>query len=234
MKKGDLRRAQILDAAEKLFFEKGYDRTSVQDILDALGMSKGGFYHYFDAKDAVLRAVSERRAERRFSRLNAELYGSRRSPIDRLNLLLGMANLFETEELRFASLILKLCYVERDAAMRDHRRRILLDTLAPYMADVLNEGVRDGSFHVRRPLEVSRLLLMLALDADEECYSMLAVEPDNPDVMIRMLELLNAWRDAAENLAGAPFGSIRLFEAGRLVNAWQAAVRLMNDAGIEA
>lgn len=234
MRKGDLRRAQILDAAEKLFFEKGYDRTSVQDILDALGMSKGGFYHYFDAKDAVLRAVSERRAERRFSRLNMELYGGRRSPIDRLNLLLSMANLFETEELRFASLMLKLCYVERDAAMRDHHRRILLDTLAPYMADVLDEGVRDGSFHVRRPMEVGRLLLMLALDANEECCTMLAAELDNPDVMIRMLELLNAWRDAAENLSGAPFGSIRLFEAGQLVSAWQAAVRLMSDTGIEA
>ena len=109
MKKGDLRRAQILDAAEKLFFEKGYDRTSVQDILDALGMSKGGFYHYFDAKDAVLRAVSERRAERRFSRLNTELYGGRRSAIDRLNLLLGMANLYEREDLRFATMMLKLC-----------------------------------------------------------------------------------------------------------------------------
>ena len=57
MKKGDIKRVQILDAAEKLFYERGYDRTSVQDILTSLNMSKGGFYHYFDAKDSVLRAV---------------------------------------------------------------------------------------------------------------------------------------------------------------------------------
>lgn len=227
MKKGDLKRAQILDAAEKLFFEKGYDRTSVQDILDALGMSKGGFYHYFDAKDAVLRAVSERRAESRFNRLNAELYG--KTPIERLNLLLRMTNLFESEELRFAALMLKLCYVERDAAMREHHRRILLDRLAPFMADVLEEGARDGSFHVRHPLEIGQLLLLLSLDANEQACEMLAKELDNPDVMIRMLELLNAWRDAAENLVGAPFGSIRLFEASQLVRAWQAGMRLMNE-----
>ena len=230
MKKGDLKRAQILDAAEKLFFEKGYDRTSVQDILDALGMSKGGFYHYFDSKESVLRAVSERRVEGRFDRLNAELYGMRRSPIDRLNLLLGMANLFQTEETRFAALMLKLCYVEKDAAMRDHHRRILLDRLAPYLADVIEEGVRDGSFHLRHPIEVGRLLLMLALDADEEACAMLAKEPDNPDVMLRMLELLNAWREAAEDLLGAPFGSVRLFDAGKLVNAWQSGALLMNEA----
>lgn len=229
MKKGDLKRAQILDAAEKLFFDKGYDRTSVQDILDALGMSKGGFYHYFDSKESVLRAVSERRAEGRFDRLTAELYGMRRSPIDRLNLLLGMVNLFETEELRFAALMLRLCYVEGDASMREHHRRILLDRLAPHVSDVIAEGVADGSFHVRHPAEVARLLLLLALDVDEEACTLLADEPENPDVMLRMLELLNAWREAAEDLIGAPFGSVRLFDAPQVVSAWQAGAALLNE-----
>lgn len=227
MKKGDMRRAQILDAAEQLFFEQGYDRTSVQDILDALQMSKGGFYHYFDAKDSVLRAVSERRAERRLDRLSAELYGLRRGPIARLNLLLGMANLFETEEPQFAAMMLKLCYVDKDAAMNAHRRRILIDRLMPFVSDVIAEGLADGSFHTRHPAEAGRLLLLLALDVDDEACGMLADEPDNPDVMLRMLELLNAWRDSAEQLIGAPFGSIQLFDAAKLVSAWQTAAGVL-------
>ena len=145
MKKGDLKRAQILDAAEKLFFEKGYDRTSVQDILDALGMSKGGFYHYFDTKEAVLQSVSERRAEHRFEGLPSLLYGMRRGPVERLNLLLGMANLFEPEDMRFASLMLRLCYVEGDASMRDHHRRILMERLSPHLAGAGRE--RGGLPH---------------------------------------------------------------------------------------
>ncbi|MFQ9805317.1 MAG: TetR/AcrR family transcriptional regulator [Christensenellales bacterium] len=43
MKKGDARRGELLAAAEKLFYTKGYENTSVQDILDAVGFSKGGF-----------------------------------------------------------------------------------------------------------------------------------------------------------------------------------------------
>ena len=229
MKKGELKRAQLLDAAEKLFFEKGYDRTSVQDILDAMDMSKGGFYHYFDSKEAVLRAVSERRAEARFEKLTSELYGSRRNAVDRLNLLLGMANLYEREDLRFATLMLKLCYIDGDAAMREHHRRILLDRLAPHVADVIGEGVADGSFHVRHPLEVAKLLLLLALDADEEACTLLARQADNPDALIDMLELLNAWREAAEELAGAPFGSLKLFDAARLVGSWQASAALLKE-----
>ena len=55
MKKGELRRQEILDTAERLFLSRGYEQTSVQDILDEMGLSKGGFYHHFDTKMALLR-----------------------------------------------------------------------------------------------------------------------------------------------------------------------------------
>ena len=234
MKKGDIKRTQILDAAEALFFERGYDRTSVQDILDVLGMSKGGFYHYFDAKDSVLRAVVERRMEGRFDRMTAELYNNRRSPVDRLNMLLGMANLFEAEEAPFAALLLKLCYRDKDAAMNAHRRRVLIDRLLPRVNDVIGEGVADDSFHTRYPREVGRLLLLLACDVDDEVCTLLADNPDNPDVMLRMLELLNAYRESAERLVGAPYGSIVLFEVTHLIAAYQAAAAILREQEAEA
>ena len=228
MKKGDIKRVQILDTAEKLFFEQGYDRTSVQDILNALQMSKGGFYHYFDAKDSVLKAVSERRAQNRFDQLNAAIYGLRRSPVEKLNMILAMANLFEAEEAPFAALMLKLCYRDKDASMNAHRRRILVDRLLPTLNDVIAEGVADGSFHTRHPMEIGRLLLLMACDVDDEVCGMLADNPDNPDVMLPMLEILNTWRESIEKLAGAPFGTVVLFEAGRLIDAWQAAAAILN------
>ena len=144
-------------------------------------------------------------------------------------MLLGMTNLFESEDARFAALMLRLCYVQGDASLRDHQRRILLDRLAPHVADVIGEGVADGSFHVRHPLEVAKLLLLLALDADEEACTLLARQADNPDALIDMLELLNAWREAAEELAGAPFGSLKLFDAARLVGSWQASAALLKE-----
>lgn len=234
MKKGDMKRTQILDAAEKLFYERGYDRTSVQDVLDVLGMSKGGFYHYFDAKDSVLQAVIERRMQGRFDRLTAELYSGRRGAVDRLNLLLGMANLFETEEAPFAALLLKLCYQDKNAAMCAHRRRVLIDRLLPVVNDVVAEGVVDGSFHTRYPQAIGRLLLMMACDVDDEVCTLLSDNPDNPDVMLRMLELLNAWRESAERLIGAPYGSIVLFEVPRLISAWQAAAAKLREQEAEA
>lgn len=223
MKKGDLRRTQILDAAEKLFFECGYEQTSIQDILDTLRMSKGGFYHYFDSKIAVLREICERRAENRYERLNAELYASRRSPMDKLNLLLSLVNLFETENAQFAALMLKICYRDGDASIREYTRRIAIERLTPYMNDVVAEGLEDGLFFSRYPMEIGRLALMLAWDVDDAACRILAEEPDNPDCLIRIMEMLNAYRDSVETLLGAHCGTVQIFDVGGLVNAMRAA-----------
>ena len=51
-------KGKIISAAWKLFYEQGYDNTTVEDILDAAGTSKGTFYHYFEGKDALLGTLS--------------------------------------------------------------------------------------------------------------------------------------------------------------------------------
>ena len=51
----------ILDVALALFFEKGYDNTSIQDIIDGLGgLTKGAVYHHFKSKEDILSAALDR------------------------------------------------------------------------------------------------------------------------------------------------------------------------------
>ena len=51
-------KGRIVSAAWKLFYEQGYDETTVEDIIFASGTSKGSFYHYFEGKDALLGSLS--------------------------------------------------------------------------------------------------------------------------------------------------------------------------------
>ena len=51
-------RGKIVSAAWKLFYEQGYEDTSVEEIIDLSKTSKGSFYHYFDGKDALLSTLS--------------------------------------------------------------------------------------------------------------------------------------------------------------------------------
>ena len=45
---------QIIAVSSQLFIEKGYEQTSIQDILDSLHLSKGGLYHHFKSKEDIL------------------------------------------------------------------------------------------------------------------------------------------------------------------------------------
>ena len=52
-------RGRIVAAAWQLFYEQGYEHTTVEEIIDASQTSKGSFYHYFDGKDALLSTLSD-------------------------------------------------------------------------------------------------------------------------------------------------------------------------------
>ena len=58
-----VRRAQILDAAHNLFLTKGYDATTIEDILAAVGIAKGTLYHHFPGKEAILDAIVVRASD---------------------------------------------------------------------------------------------------------------------------------------------------------------------------
>lgn len=51
-------KGKIITAAWKLFYEQGYDDTTIEEIIDESGTSKGSFYHYFEGKDALLSSLS--------------------------------------------------------------------------------------------------------------------------------------------------------------------------------
>ena len=52
-------KSRIVAAAWKLFYEHGYDDTTVEEIVEESGTSKGSFYHYFSGKDALLSSLSD-------------------------------------------------------------------------------------------------------------------------------------------------------------------------------
>ena len=68
-------RGKIINAAWDLFYEQGYEYTTVEEIIEKSGTSKGSFYHYFEGKDALLGSLSYIFDEE-YERLSGELSGS--------------------------------------------------------------------------------------------------------------------------------------------------------------
>ena len=76
-------RDRIVSTADQLFYAAGYDHTSFATIADAVGLSRGNFYHHFKTKDEILAAVIERRTDQTRAMLD-EWASSSASPRERL------------------------------------------------------------------------------------------------------------------------------------------------------
>lgn len=84
MKKKNSRntKGKIVSAAWQLFYEQGYDDTTIEEIVEVSGTSKGSFYHYFEGKDALLSSLSylfDEKYEELMDTMDANL-----SPVDKL------------------------------------------------------------------------------------------------------------------------------------------------------
>lgn len=148
---------KILDAAQRLFLEKGYDNTTIQDIVNELdGLSKGAVYHHFKSKEVIMDAVSDRM----FTANNPFEAVRRRSDLNGLQKLREAIRLNQSDEAR-TNMTIQSIPITRNprllVEMIESNRRIL----TPYYLELLEEGNKDGSLHTEYAKEIAELLPLL-------------------------------------------------------------------------
>lgn len=148
---------RILDAAQRLFLEKGYDNTTIQDIVDELGgLTKGAVYHHFKSKEEIMDAVGDRM----FFANNPFEAVKKRSDLSGLEKLREVIRLNNADEQR-TELTLQSVPVAKSprllAEMLISNRKVL----TPCFRELIDEGLADGSICTEYPREISELLPML-------------------------------------------------------------------------
>lgn len=148
---------KILDVSRRLFREKGYDHTTIQDIVDALGMSKGAVYHHFKSKEEIMDRLTDVYYDEidwfKGIRLDPSLSGMEK--------LRGILYFLLTDKKK-QELDTLMPYSDKD---NPRLRTLILDSTmnhsAPFVAELLEEGIRDGSIQVSRPKELSEMMMIL-------------------------------------------------------------------------
>ncbi|GAA3360865.1 TetR/AcrR family transcriptional regulator [Saccharopolyspora gregorii] len=142
---------RLLAAATRLFAEHGFETTSVQQIVDAAGVTKGAMYHYFGSKDDLLHEIYARLLRVQTARMEQEAAGD--SPVaDRLHAVAAdvvattAANLDDTV-IFFRSM--HLLHPDKRAEVRAQRRRYHERVRA-----LIEEGQAAGVFRADEPAEL--------------------------------------------------------------------------------
>ena len=216
MKKGDARRSELLAASEKLFYTKGYENTSVQDILDAVGFSKGGFYHHFDSKLAVLEAICQQRAEELCQSALKAADQPNLTASEKLNTLLASSTLWQSDNPGFVMLLIQAAYCENGALMREKMKASQLSGMKGVLENVLNEGVQSGEFFIDDIETTAELVMRLYMQFADEIAFLLAGDDSELQLCEKAIIKTRAYRTAIERTLFAPYGSISLIETKAL------------------
>lgn len=148
---------QILEVSLRLFSEKGYEKTTMQDIVNALGMSKGAIYHHFKSKEELIDAVTTHGYFKRNSFANAQMKKDMNG-LERLRW--SLLNEFGNSEKQQTDQVTKPIIKEPKFMMR-----LLQSTIqesAPLIADMIEESKQDGSCQVEDVKMTAEVFMILA------------------------------------------------------------------------
>ena len=149
-------RKEILNAAQSLFISKGYEETSISDIMDMAGGAKGMFYRFFQSKEEVMHALGNKM----FFENNPFEAVRGRNDLNCLQKIRLMLTLNQSDAAR-NQINMQAVAILKDprilAAAVGENRRIL----TPLWLELLEEGKRDGSVRTEYAKELSELLPLI-------------------------------------------------------------------------
>lgn len=148
---------KILDAALKLFLDKGYEQTTILDIVDNLGgLTRGAFYHHFKSKEEVLDALGDRL----FYDNNPFEKVKQRSDLNGLEklkyILIDSLEITDRRKINNMAVSALQSPAFLKKLIDDNR-----DVLAPQFCEIVEEGVKDGSIKTGHPKLLSELIVLM-------------------------------------------------------------------------
>ena len=201
-----VRKEAFVDAATRLMQAKGWEQTSVQDVLDELEASRGAFYHYFDSKQALLEAVIERMVDVGLGSVAPLAADESLRAVPKLEAIFGGIGRWKTERKALVLALLKTWISDDNAIVRDKFRRGLAGRIVPMLAAVVKQGIDEGTFTATSPEETARILVMLLLGFQEAATDIFVAGVGYDAAR----QTFASFNDAFERVLGAPRGSIDL------------------------
>lgn len=196
VKEADERRNEILDAADELFAQKGFDGTSTNDILEKVGIARGTLYYHFKSKEEILDSLIERYNVRLLCAAQ-EVASDKSIPIvERIIRVVMALNISggSSEE------IMDHIHKPQNALMHQKIQKVIINGVPPILTGIILEGIEQGMFNTTFPYECMEMVVIYATTVfDDDMITM-----TNEERYSRMVAFISN----VERLLGAESGSL--------------------------
>ncbi len=155
VKEPEERKKEFVNAAEELFLEKGYEKTSVSDIVKKVGVAHGLFYYYFDSKEEMIDQIVERMMADILEKLDQITDDEKLSAEEKMKRFM----LHSLSEKKQRGYLMKYYSEKGSPALYFKLLDKIIDRLTPPLVKIVEQGVEEGSFETSYPEQTVRFWL---------------------------------------------------------------------------
>lgn len=221
VKAPDERRSELIACARKHFYSKGYENTSVRDIVDEAGVAKGTFYYYFDSKQAILEALVTELTAQKLALFQEIVADESLNAIQKWSRAVQVIGGWKLERKAKLLALLRVMQADENVLLRHRLWTQAVQRAAPELAKIVAQGIEEGIFQTAFVEESAEIAYAISL-ASSDTLADILLDPqdyDHPAALAR--RKYAAMATAIERVLGATPGSLPRMDDDTLT-AWFA------------
>lgn len=216
IKHPDIRKGEVLAAARVLFFEQGYDATSIDQVIARAGVSKGGFYHHFASKDDLLEALAELVATQSLAAISDVFEDDSLNAFERLDQFLMRGRKLKIKQAPEMLGMFEAVFRAENLLLYHRLHRAVSRVMRVPMTRIIAQGQAEGTFAVADAEATAEIVLGLASTSYDSVARLMRAreEPELSAAIDAFERRMMAQSVAIDRLLGLPDGSVRFIEPG--------------------
>lgn len=196
------KKEQILDVSLSLFLEKGYDNTSISDILSNLNIARGTLYYHFESKEAIMDEIIERSIKSVIEEAKGIVFRKGMTVQEKMFTLFSSTSM---KRLSGRELMIDYLNQPQNALLHEKINRSFIQKIVPILGDIIKEGVEEGTFINAYPYDSAEIILVMITGFMDVHYENM----DEKDIKRRTESLLYNM----ERMLGVKEGSFDMFKS---------------------
>ena len=156
VKEAEERKNEILDVAEHLCAEKGFENASTNDILKEIGIARGTLYYHFKSKEEILDAIIDRLTAEAMGKAAAIARDDSIPVLERLTQTIMALNMGDGT----GEMVMEEIHKPQNALMHQKLQEKLLTEIDPLITGIVRDGVEQEVFHTEYPEELVEMAML--------------------------------------------------------------------------
>lgn len=161
-KEAEVRKKELASAAMKLFLQKGYNNTSIDDINKVVGVTKGAFYYHFKSKEDILEKVVTRLSEKTIKITEDICSNKSMNAIEKLNKLLERVYEHRIKNQKQYKELFKIAESDTNLVFKKRVWNQVFEKVKKPYVKLLNQGIQEGVFKTKYPEEIYEVVMILS------------------------------------------------------------------------